>query len=60
MSEVEIVDEGVIEFRYFIRKGTLDDSGEFWYDWVAGNGDESDETFDSAEEATSEVTRLYS
>jgi hypothetical protein len=60
VSDIEIVDEGVIEFRYSIRKGPLDDSGEFWFDWIASNGDESDETFDSEEEATADVTRRYS
>lgn len=60
MSDIEIVDSGVIEFHYEIRRGPLDDSGEFWYDWVAGNGDESDETFDSEAEAHADVTRKYS
>ena len=60
MNDIEIVNKGTIGFRFEIRKGPLDDPGEFWFDWIASNGDESDETFDSEEEATADVTRRYS
>lgn len=60
MTDIQIVSSGTVEFSFDIRKGPLDDSGEFWYDWIAGNGDESDETFDSEAEAIADVTRRYS
>lgn len=46
----KIVNEVALTVHFSVTEWEMDD-GSFKYDWVASNGDESAELFDTAEEA---------
>jgi len=48
--EFETVIIGHVTVEYEVRKITYSD-GDIAYDWIADNGDESDETFETAKQA---------
>lgn len=49
-----------VEITASVRSWKMDEPGWYRYDWEASNGDESDELFNSAEEAADDFRERYS
>lgn len=53
---MKVVDQGVLELRFVVREH---EGLEYPFDWMLSTGQDSDELFESIEEAIADVTRRY-
>lgn len=56
-TDGEIVKTGKFEVGYTIRTWEMD--GKWVFDWTRDNGDESDQWYDTAEDAEHDATMSY-